>query len=144
MFPRLTTLDRTAHWAEFVHQQLGNAMSGQGIDHLTAGCTQGDIDLYENPDNFVLEANVPGLTAEDVELALDGRKLEITAKSGKAEAVDGRRIHLRERPTVALKRILLLPKAVDSESINAQVLNGVLRVDMPKIPAIAPRKITVN
>jgi HSP20 family protein len=144
MFPRLTTFERNAHWADFVHQHLGTSMSGKSIDHLITGRTQGDIDLYENPDNFILEANVPGLTADDVDLALDGRTLEITARRAKAEEVDGRRVHVRERSTVTLKRTLILPKAVNSELINAQVLNGILRVDMPKIPAIAPRKITVN
>jgi HSP20 family protein len=102
------------------------------------------VDIHETKEGYELLADLPGLTANDVNLTVENGTLTVSGerKIEKKEEKDGyRRI---ERAHGTFRRSFTLPKGVDAESISAHVENGQLRVLVPKPVAELPRKIKVE
>jgi HSP20 family protein len=104
------------------------------------------IDVYETADMYVITAEVPGLTREHVELALEDRRLTIRgsrpdAPAGSAGAV---RFHQVERGRGPFARTFEFAEKVDSSRVAADLSDGVLTVRLPKVPEPPARKIEVG
>ena len=88
------------------------------------------VDVLETDDAFLLYAEVPGTDREDVELAVEGRRLKL---SGRRRALPPDRAFARmERSDGPFRRSFDLPGAVDADRISASLERGVLRVTLPK------------
>lgn len=99
------------------------------------------VDVLETDDAFVLYAEVPGTDRDDVDLAVEGRRLEL---SGHRRALPPDRAFARmERSDGPFRRSFELPGAVDAERISASLERGVLRVKLPKRADGALRSGTV-
>jgi HSP20 family protein len=102
------------------------------------------MDLVETEDQFVLRADLPGLTEADVEVSLEDNVLTVSGER-KAEHEEKREGFYRlERATGAFNRSLTLPKGVDGDAITARFDNGVLEVRIPKPAADKPRKVQIQ
>ena len=100
------------------------------------------MDLLEDGDHFVLRADLPGMSEEDVSIELEDSTLTV-ARERKAEASSEQGGHYRvERASGAFSRSLTLPKGVDPEAVTARFDRGVLEVRIPKPEERKPRKIT--
>lgn len=112
------------------------------------------VNVRETDDAIILEAELPGLDAGDVdisvaddELVLKGARPECAAPE--TAAGDGERKpsvtwHRRERGSGAFERRIALPMAVDAGRVEARLVNGVLTVTCPKAPQCQPRKVEVR
>ncbi len=101
------------------------------------------VDIYETEHSFVVEADLPGFRSEDVDLRFEQNTLTIRG-SRDSELPRGERnarVFSMERPAGAFTRSIRLPEYVDGERIEANLANGVLRVDIPKAQTALPRKI---
>lgn len=98
-------------------------------------------DLYETPEAFVAEIEVPGMGAEQVDISVYGSALTISIER---PAVEGRDYLYQERATGKISRTLSLPAAVDVNQIQAHVLNGLLVLTMPKREDARQVKISVS
>jgi HSP20 family protein len=102
------------------------------------------VDIREENDAFYVDAEVPGLSAEDVKvdveknvLTLSGeRKVEKEEKEGTFRRV--------ERHYGSFSRSFSLPETVDTDSISADLRDGVLELRLPKKEAPTPKQISVN
>lgn len=105
-----------------------------------------EIDVYEENNTYVLEADLPGLTEKDIKLEVRNGELTFsTAKTEKAEEKSKRGSWLRrERREFQFARSFALPEDVDESGIQATFKNGVLQVVMPKKPESAPKTIEVR
>jgi len=103
------------------------------------------IDVYETADAYVVTAEVPGLTRDQVDLAVEDSRLTIQgtreARPSSAEAVH---YHQVERGHGRFKRVFEFAEKIDGERIAADLTDGVLTVTIPKIPPPPPRKIEVR
>jgi HSP20 family protein len=102
------------------------------------------VDIHEEADQFVLQVDLPGVDANAVEITSDQGVLTIRGQRAESrrEAREGyRRI---ERITGEFQRRFSLPESVDTQSIKAKVVNGVLEVAIPKLAQVQPRRITVE
>ena len=103
------------------------------------------IDVYETADAFVVTAEVPGLSRQDVELAVEDTRLVIQgrreARPGQASAVH---YHQVERGHGSFRRIFEFTDAIDGDRITADLADGVLTIMVPKVPPPPPRKIDVR
>ncbi len=101
-------------------------------------------DLYETDDAIVLEMAVPGLTADQLDISIEGRQLTIRAKYPEFEEVRDRRYWLQTIPRGELTRTVRLPASVDIDAIDAKVHDGMLLLTMPKVPEAKVKKIAVT
>jgi HSP20 family protein len=102
------------------------------------------MDLLETDDNFVLRADLPGMTEDDVNIELEDNVLTVSGER-KAEHEEKREGFYRvERAFGSFARSLTLPRGIDAESVNAAFDKGVLEVRIPKPEQRKPRKIQIG
>jgi len=101
------------------------------------------VDVYENDDEILLVADVPGALPEDISLHVEKDTLTLSAK-GKAPATDGQRPLALEFAVVDYERSFRLPPGVDGARIVAETRRGTLIVHVPKVAEAKPRKVLVK
>lgn len=102
------------------------------------------VDIREEDDAFYVDAEVPGVAAEDIKVDVEKNVLTISGerKVEREETEDNyRRV---ERQYGSFSRSFTLPETVNADSIHADLKNGVLTLRLPKKEAPKPRAIPVN
>jgi len=102
------------------------------------------LNVYEEDDALTVEAELPGMTLEDLEIFVTGNSQLTLKGERKAPAPEKATQHRVERPFGKFVRTLTLPFPVDDTKVDARLENGVLRIHLPKHEAARPRKITVK
>jgi HSP20 family protein len=104
------------------------------------------IDVYETPDRYVVVAEVPGLTREQVELALETSRLTIRGRRIDRASASQQAVHFHqiERGHGAFSRTFEFADQIDVEGVSADLSNGVLSVTLPKVPPSPARRIEVR
>lgn len=103
-----------------------------------------DMNVHERAEAFVVEACVPGLKPEDLDLTIQDNVLTITGEIRAAEHLEGTMTHRTERRYGRFSRSISLPTQVNGDAVNAVLEHGVLRLEIPKAEAVKPRKISVR
>jgi HSP20 family protein len=102
------------------------------------------MDLVETDEHFVLKADLPGLTEDDVNIEVEDNVLTVSGER-KAEHEDKREGYVRvERSYGAFRRSLTLPEGIDPEAVTASFDKGVLEVRIPKPEERKPRKVAIQ
>jgi HSP20 family protein len=101
------------------------------------------LNVWEDGDNFMVEAELPGLGLGDVEVLVVGNELTIKGER-KIEKKEGVSYHRQERGTGSFSRLLRLPVMIDAGKVEASFKDGVLTVRLPKAEAAKPRRIEVK
>lgn len=102
------------------------------------------MDLVETADQFVLKADLPGMTEADVTIELESGVLTIAGER-KTEHEDKHEGYYRlERATGSFSRALTLSEGVDPEGVEASFDNGVLEVRIPKPEQAKPRRVQIS
>ena len=106
------------------------------------------VDVRETENEYVLEAELPGLTEADVEVKVEDNLLTI-ASSKKEEKKDEKNEEkngylIRERRSAQFSRSFVLPKDVDSEKIDGVYRNGILSLHLAKKPEAKPKSIKIK
>ena len=101
-------------------------------------------DLVEDPDHYVLHADLPGLSEQDINIELEAGVLTISGerKATRSEQKGGYRRF--ERAHGSFSRSLTLPDGVNADGVQASFDKGVLEVRIPKPEQIKPRKVTIS
>ena len=102
------------------------------------------LDLSENAEGYLVEAALPGLKPEDVEVTVENNVLTIKGETRKEVDDKQRNFHRVERRFGAFQRTISLPSTIKADQIQASLTNGVLRLEIPKAEEVKPRKISVN
>ncbi len=101
------------------------------------------VNVWETPEAFFVEAEVPGVTTDQIDISVVGN--ELTLRVNRPQPADeGVTYHRRERQTGECSRVIRLPGEFDVDRIQADLQNGVLTITLPKAEAVRPRKIQVN
>lgn len=101
------------------------------------------IDIYENEAGLVLVADVPGVSAETLELQVQDNKLTLFGRVKSQVPVGGRMLH-QEYQVGHFLRSFILSDEVDHDRITARLNQGVLEVVLPRIQRSEPRRIRVS
>jgi len=102
------------------------------------------MDLVEEGDHYVLRADLPGLSEDDVKIELDDRVLTISGERRSESEQRQEGYHRVERASGSFSRSLTLPDGVDPEAIEAGFEKGVLEVRIPKPEERKPRRVEIN
>ncbi len=99
------------------------------------------VNVHETEDDYVLVANMPGVSKENVKIKVADDRLILMGKSERSE-FDGRYI-LRESGEANYYRTFRLLEGIDQEKINAEFANGQLTVKLAKHERVKPREIKI-
>ncbi len=104
------------------------------------------MDIEESSDKIRLTLEVPGVSPEDLEIAVENNVLTVSGeKRFRRESGNDRdSSHLVERRYGRFERSVMLPETVDADSIAAHFENGVLTVELPKSPRSRRRTIAIG
>jgi len=105
------------------------------------------LELAERPDAYLIAAELPGVREDQLELDFENNVLTIRGVKGTSfasNAENAPRLHLFERQTGAFERAVRLPEYVEGDRIEAQLVNGVLEITIPKSQAAQPRRIPIG
>ena len=97
--------------------------------------------VVENRDGFLVEADMPGVTRDGLELTVDQDTLSIVGKRAPRKLGD-RSLH-RETNSADYRRVFELGRDIDRQRVEARFEQGVLRVYWPKVEAVKPRRVEV-
>jgi HSP20 family protein len=101
-----------------------------------------EVNIFETKEGYVLEAEMPGVNKEGLEITLEGNEITIVGHR-KDEVVTGSPL-FRERAVADYRRVFELDPAIDTAKITAKMDQGVLNLTLPKSEQVKPRKITVD
>ncbi len=124
---------------DLLHRDL-NCAAPQG---RTAGWVPA-VDIFEEKGRFLLRADVPGVSATDIEVSMDAGVLTVSGVRLAEERAEDTDVQRTERSTGHFLRRFTLPETADAESITARTSNGILEVVIPKLPEVQARRITVE
>jgi len=120
---------------------LFDRMFDPGGSFLGQGWTGAPIAMWEDDDKLHIEVELPGMTDKDVEVTIDNRTLYLR---GERKAEEGRRYLVNNRGFGKFEQVLNLPESVDPSNVQADLKDGILRIDLPKSPEARPHKIAIN
>ena len=105
------------------------------------------INVREEDDAYILSALVPGLKSEDLNIQVLEDVLRIEGeykRSSPVDKPDENEYLLRELPNGSFTRTVRLPSAIEAESVEAKIADGVLTLKLPKAESARPKKIQVT
>lgn len=102
------------------------------------------VNLYQKNNDLIVEASLPGIRPEDVDVSVSGRTLTIRAERKEAKEVKEEDYYYRELATGHFSRQVTLPVDVQADKGEATYENGLLRLRLPLVPAAREAHITVK
>ncbi len=126
-----------------VFEQVMDSGNGQGFGARAFPA----LNVWEDNDCVFVEAELPGVAMEDIEINVVGGELSIKGSRKPVKTINGNgnpTYHRQERVFGEFSRFLTLPDAIDAEKVEAVLKNGVLSVKLPKAETAKPRRIQVS
>jgi len=105
------------------------------------GYLQPPVNVVETKDGYILEAEMPGVGKDGLEVLLENNELTIV---GHRRSFEGGEPLYRESVDRDFRRTFVLDPAIDTAKITARVERGVLTLNLPKAEQVKPRKISVE
>jgi HSP20 family protein len=103
-----------------------------------------NLDVTETNDAFVINADLPGVRDEDIDVSVMGNRLTVNGRREAEEVQEGDRYVALERSYGSFSRSFVLPDSADLENIQAELNTGVLRIKVPKRGEMQGRKISIQ
>jgi len=98
--------------------------------------------ILETPEGYILEAEMPGVAKDGVEVLVENGELTLI---GHRKAVENKGRELfRESRRLDYRRVFELDPSIDLEHVSAKIDQGVLKVHLPKSESVKPRKIAIS
>lgn len=121
---------------------LQKQTNNQQTERAPANFIAPEVNIFETQDGYVLEAEMPGVNKEGLEITVAGN--EITIVGHRVQDTGNGEPLFRERNTSDFRRVFELDPAIDTTKINAKMNQGVLTLTLPKSERVKPRKVTVS
>jgi HSP20 family protein len=102
------------------------------------------VDIYENKENLVLEAELPGMSRDDFDLSIENNVITLKGERKFEKRTDGDNYHRLERSYGNFTRSFTLPQTVTADGAKAEFNNGILRVSLAKREETKARKIEIS
>jgi HSP20 family protein len=102
------------------------------------------VDISETDDGFIVTADAPGMSAEDIKISVANNVLTLRGEKRNIREDKEENFHRVERAFGAFERTFSLPSSVDSGNIRAKYKDGVLEVRLPKSKEAKPQEIKVE
>ena len=132
-------------WNSFseLEKELEDTFKWNGRSILQTGWSP-IVDVSEDDNQYMIEAEMPGMNEEDIEINLENKLLVISGKKSVKKEKEGKRFTRIERSSGSFSRSFTLPSTVEAEEILASFSKGILTITIPKVPQKVPKKIKIN
>lgn len=129
-----------------LQNEINRLFSGasRGSDEMMRGAWNPQVDIFENKNEIVLEAELAGMKPEDVNISIENNVLTIHGERKFEKKDEGDNFHRVERSYGSFTRSFTLPPTVSSENANAEFENGVLRLTLAKREEAKPKRIEIK
>lgn len=118
---------------------------GRGSDELmTTGTFVPPVDIYEDEHSISLRLEVPGVQENDIDIRLENNTLTVRGQRNFEKEEKEENFHRIERRYGAFSRSFTLPNTVDSEKVEANYENGVLKIKLAKRAEAKPKQVKIN
>ncbi len=130
---------------DHLQQEMDQIFRGLGFwEPVKVRAHAAKFKLRDAGEAFVVEAPLPGIDVEKLEINVLGRRLELRGESHTEEIPDAVVWHRRERSSGSFQQAFTLPAAIDADKVEAEYLNGILKISLPKAKSELPKKISVK
>jgi HSP20 family protein len=123
---------------EFFSGGNGEA-AGSGLGSWTPS-----VDIHETEDGFVIKAELPGVSKDDISIDVHQNTLTLRGQRKHESEVKQDKYHRVERSYGTFQRSFVLPTMVDQDKVQATYKDGVLELHLPKSEAAKPKRIAIN
>lgn len=132
-----------------LHDEMNRLFTGLGPSNMdkgefARGSWAPNVDIYEDKDRLIVEAELPGMNRDDFEISVENNVLTLKGERKFEKKTEGDNYHRVERSYGAFTRQFTLPQTITAEGATADFENGVLRVALPKREETKARKIEVT
>jgi HSP20 family protein len=127
-----------------LQRAMDNVMGSDWFGSRTSGSgAYPAINVFNDGDDFVVVAELPGVKKEDLDVQVRGDTLRLRGK--KTVAYDETAsVHRRERAAGEFDRTVTLPADIDAARVSAEYRDGVLTLRLPRAESAKPRTVTIN
>jgi HSP20 family protein len=130
---------------EEVNRLFSTNLSRSFVDEgIARGAWTPNVDIYENKDQIVIEAELPGMRREEFEITVENNVLTLRGERRFEKKEETDNYHRVERAYGTFARSFTLPQTVSTEGASAEYKNGVLRVVLAKREEVKPRRIEIG
>jgi HSP20 family protein len=127
-----------------VNRLFSSNMSGAFADEgLARGTWNPTVDIYENKDRIVIEADLPGMNLEDIDLTFGNNVLTLSGERRFEKKDEADNYHRVERSYGTFTRSFAVQQTDSIEGVTAGYDNGILRIDLPKREEVKARRIEI-
>ena len=132
-------------WSEMnrLHNEMNHVFDSRERGCQALGASYPALNAWEEDDSLYVEAELPGVEMDDLEIHVTGDELSIKGQRKSPETTKAR-WHRRERGFGQFSRTLTLTEQVDAQKVKAHFNNGVLLIELPKREEDRPRRISVT
>ena len=129
---------------EEVNRLFSNNLSlSFGEEGIARGAWNPNVDIYENKDQIVLEAELPGMNRVDFDLTIENNVITLRGERHFEKKDESDNYHRVERSYGSFSRSFTLPQTVSGDGAKAEYNDGVLRVTLPKKEETKARRIEI-
>lgn len=115
-----------------------------GDESIVRGAWAPNVDIYENKDHIVIEAELPGMNRDDFDLTIENNVLTLRGERRFEKKDEKDTYHRVERSYGSFTRSFTLPQSLSGDGATAEYKNGVLRVVLQKREEVRPRRIQIS
>ena len=144
---RLTNWDpmrEMARLSEDMTRLMSELTGSRSVQESIRGTWVPPVDVRETADAIEIDVELPGFSADEVEVSLENGVLTLRGERVLKEAAEGEVWHRVERAYGVFERAFQVPRSVDPEKVVARFENGVLHLSLPKREESKPRTIKVK
>jgi len=143
-FSELSSMEREAErmFGDFFRRPLWGMTWPSRLREI--GIREPAIEVYEEKDDVVVKAEVPGMKKEDLEINLSDNRLTIKGEKKEEEEVKKKGYYYTERSYGSFLRTIDLPREVQTEKAKANFKDGVLEVRLPKTEEAKRKEVKVK
>lgn len=133
-------------WREMdrLQQDMNRLFGDSAVSRMRKAPSFPAINVWAAEDSALITTEIPGVNKNKLEINVTGDTLTLSGVRNADELPEGARYHRRERTYGEFSRNIQLPYTVDVNKVKATFKNGVLKVELPRIEAEKPRKISVK
>jgi HSP20 family protein len=128
----------------FDESYRGTQRSGSDDEWALGGSWAPAVDIFEQGNDIVLKAELPGVDPKDVDIRLENNVLSLRGQRKLENEVKRESYHRVERSYGTFSRSFTLPTVVDQGSIKAEFKDGLLRLTLPKREEAKPKQIQIS